>query len=1100
MDIAQWLTSCGLGAYTASFLDNHIEFEDLPSLTMDDLKEIGVASLGHRRRLLSAIGSLQQTQPHAAHLSAQQSYQTAGERRHVTVLFADIAGFSTLSNELDSEYVHALLSAFFEQVDRIISDFGGRIDKHIGDCAMAVFGAPIAHSDDVRRAVASALAIHKVMDQVSGAFGRPIAAHVGVASGEVVASHTGSSRYAEYTVTGESVNLASRLTGLAKPGETIASADIINTLADAVEADFGGQQLVKGFAAPVEVWRVRDLKQIEDAQPMLVGRDAEVAQCETALRATLDGQGSTIYIRGEPGIGKSSLAGEIRRRAERLGLAVVRARVYDFGTGLDRDPLCMLALALLGTGPEPESMCQALEACAADRQFKDEERLALKDLVGLSHSADERRLLDAMRSDARLAARNRALTGLAAAAARAAPLLIIAEDIHWADELTLHGLAALARVSCRDTPITTLMISRIEGDPLATLQLSMGRPPDLTIELNLLSERDARELAERLLNSADGLINEFVTRAGGNPLFLVQLIRHANAGGLASAIPGSIRSLVSAEIDRLQDADKKAVQAAAVLGNQFSLGALRHMLARPNWEPRALIENRLVVAEQGAFQFAHALIRDGAYASILNADRRRLHAAAAEWFAGRDSVLRAEHLARAEDPTALAAYLAATEELVAQYRVEQALTLLERAGDIAREFGDRFAVTLRQGDLYTELGRSAEAIAAYDQALETAPDEQATAAAKLGKAGALRLIDRNHEALALLADAEPTFSTACRFADLSRLTHLRGNLHFPLGNTAACQAAHERALDYAERCGSVELKARALGGLGDAAYADGRFVTARRRFSECMALARKHGFGRIEVAIAPMLASIGNNAEISLAEAERAIAMAAAAHQTRAELTGHHVAMGLNIVSARPEAVEVHFERAQEIVRQVGARRSAALNIGWMAEAYRQMGHRGRALTLSEEAIAIARESGMSYVGAMVLGLRALSVHDDFELRREALSEGERSLTKASVAHNALWFYAYAIESCLLAGDWKEARRFSNCFSASFAVETIQAIDFLAERGQLLAALGETGPSEPLMHALRRCRKAGRGLGYVLFLRLLDQALYPTDVSGSAPR
>jgi hypothetical protein len=142
----------------------------------------------------------------------------------------------------------------------------------------------------------------------------------------------------------------------------------------------------------------------------------------------------------------------------------------------------------------------------------------------------------------------------------------------------------------------------------------------------------------------------------------------------------------------------------------------------------------------------------------------------------------------------------------------------------------------------------------------------------------------------------------------------------------------------------------------------------------------------------------------------------------------------------------------------------------------------------------------MSYVGSMVLGLRALSVHDDFELRREALSEGERSLTKASVAHNALWFYAYAIESCLLAGDWKEARRFSNCFSASFAVETIQAIDFLAERGQLLAALGETGPSEPLMHALRRCRKAGRGLGYVLFLRLLDQALYPTDVSGSAPR
>jgi class 3 adenylate cyclase len=134
------------------------------------------------------------------------------------VLFADIAGFTTLSNELDAEHVHVLLSVFFEQVDRIISDFGGRIDKHIGDCAMVVFVAPLAHSDDVHRAVAAALAIHGAMDHVSRSMDRKIAAHVGIASGEVVASRTGSSRYTEFTVTGETVNLASRLTGLASSG------------------------------------------------------------------------------------------------------------------------------------------------------------------------------------------------------------------------------------------------------------------------------------------------------------------------------------------------------------------------------------------------------------------------------------------------------------------------------------------------------------------------------------------------------------------------------------------------------------------------------------------------------------------------------------------------------------------------------------------------------------------------------------------------------------------------------------------------------------------------------------------------------------------
>ena len=204
MEIAEWLASLDLGDYAQDFCDNHIVIEDLSSLTMDDLKEIGVVSVGHRRRILSAAASIQKTQHHSVNQTGPQSDKLSGERRQVTVLFADIAGFTVLSNELDAEHIHALLSAFFEQVDRIISDFGGRIDKHIGDCAMAVFGAPLAHSDDVRRAVASALAIHAAMDQVSQFMHREITAHVGIASGEVVASHTGSLQYTEYTVTGES--------------------------------------------------------------------------------------------------------------------------------------------------------------------------------------------------------------------------------------------------------------------------------------------------------------------------------------------------------------------------------------------------------------------------------------------------------------------------------------------------------------------------------------------------------------------------------------------------------------------------------------------------------------------------------------------------------------------------------------------------------------------------------------------------------------------------------------------------------------------------------------------------------------------------------
>jgi class 3 adenylate cyclase len=219
MDITEWLASLGLGTYAQAFRNNHIESETLTSLTMDDLKEMGVASVGHRRRILHAIGSLENATTRPLKPAASAATQLEAERRQVTVLFADIAGFTALSNELDAEHVHALLSVFFEQVDRIISDFGGRIDKHIGDCAMAVFGAPVAHSNDVRRAVASALAIHAAMEQISAAAGRAIASHVGVASGEVVASHTGSSRYNEYTVTGEPLILRRASPALPDPAK-----------------------------------------------------------------------------------------------------------------------------------------------------------------------------------------------------------------------------------------------------------------------------------------------------------------------------------------------------------------------------------------------------------------------------------------------------------------------------------------------------------------------------------------------------------------------------------------------------------------------------------------------------------------------------------------------------------------------------------------------------------------------------------------------------------------------------------------------------------------------------------------------------------------
>jgi hypothetical protein len=434
---------------------------------------------------------------------------------------------------------------------------------------MAVFGAPIAHGDDVRRTVAAALAIHAAMQQVSEAVGRAIRAHVGIASGEVVASSTGSTHYAEYTVIDESVNLASRLTGVARGGEIIASTDIVTALAEAVDAEFAGAQPIKGYAAPVDTWRVRGLKDTADRHRPLVGCNMEIAQCVAALNAARDGDtGAILYIRGEAGIGKSSLAAEALRRAERLGFTGLRTAVFDFGAGINRDPLRVLALALLGSVAASPAPLEALATFAAEMTLAETDVLALKDLVGLPLSPDEHRGLDAMDPAARLTGRGEALAGLAIAAAGRNPLFVAFEDVHWAD-VVLRGLAMMARAACSASRTVIAITSRVEADPIAVLQPLVSGSSLVLIELGQLPDQEARLLAASFFDAANPLIEQCVARAGGNPLFLEQLIRHASTGGLTSAVPGSIRSVVTAQVDRLGASEKSALQAAAVLGEQF---------------------------------------------------------------------------------------------------------------------------------------------------------------------------------------------------------------------------------------------------------------------------------------------------------------------------------------------------------------------------------------------------------------------------------------------------------------------------------------------------------------------------------------------------
>ncbi len=356
-EIKAWLEDLDLAKYTSTFVENEIDFAVLRHLDDGDIRELGLP-LGPRKKLLAAIEDLKLSGPDASPSQTSQvpdSLSTGeGEHRQVTVLFADLSGFTTLSSELGAEATHTLLNRYFEAVDGVVERFGGSVDKHIGDNVMAVFGAPIAHTDDPQRAVRAAIDIHQAMAGISEAAGRPLQVHIGIASGQVVASGTGSDAHREYTVTGNSVNLASRLQDMAAPGETYISDAVQRAVGELVSSEAMDEVAIKGLDRPVRVWRMHGLGTSldETGQRIFVGRRSELAQLTGVLSACREtGSGQTVYLRGEAGIGKSRLVEEFRRTAGQQGFACHTSLVLDFGVGKDQDAIRTLVRSLLGIPP-----------------------------------------------------------------------------------------------------------------------------------------------------------------------------------------------------------------------------------------------------------------------------------------------------------------------------------------------------------------------------------------------------------------------------------------------------------------------------------------------------------------------------------------------------------------------------------------------------------------------------------------------------------------------------------------------------------------------------------------------------------------------------
>jgi class 3 adenylate cyclase/tetratricopeptide (TPR) repeat protein len=1040
-------------------------------------------------RFCPACGSAAPEAPGAA---AEQ-----GERRHATVMFSDLSGYTALNEALDPEEVEAVMGRIKGEATAIVERHGGTVNQFVGDEIMAIFGVPLARRDDARSAVSAAFALHRAVDAFVATLAPPRARalmmHTGINSGLVVARKS-DARAGNFTLTGDAVNIAARLRGLAAPGEIVVSADTWRQVADFFDGDEGVATEVKGKELPLVGVRVRAERQAPDAAGgALVGRDEELRDFRAVAEACAERKRSrVVVVRGDPGVGKSRLVAEFVASARALGFACHAAAVLDFGAETGRDAIRSLARSLLGVGDTADEQArrEALAQAHAARPIAAERRLFLHDLLDVAPPVELRTLAAAMSTAARAKGSLDALCELAAAASSAGPLLLVVEDIHWADAWTLERLAALAVLAARQ-PLLLVMTTRFAGDPSAgAWRTTLHGAPLIGIDLGPLNGDESLQLAAQASTMTPALLASCVERAEGNPLFLLQLL--LNAGQTAqSSLPGSIQALVHTRMDRLAPRDKLALQAAAVFGQRFTVEALRHLIEEPAYDGALLIENFLVRADGSELMFCHALIRDGAYGSLLHKRRRALHARAAEWFLSRDLVLAAEHFDRADDPRAAAAYLAASDAVASQYRHAVALELAERGLALATEQATRFALLMARGRLLVELGRSGDAIEASRGALAVAANAGERAQALVATAAGMRLTDRIAEGLAALDEAEPLAAAASRSLDLSRLHHLRGNLLFPLGRHQECLREHGLARDHARAAASLEAEAAAIGGLGDAYYLQGRMRSANQQFRECVALARAQGFGRLEVANLPMIGWSSlhlNEIASGAAVGHEAIELALRASQRRAEVMARTLVGWVDSAIRDRKDAEQQNATTLELIRSVGVKRFEAQLLALTALLALRRGERGLALKDAEEALAICRVHGMGHIGPWAYGVRAL-VETDPVARVRFLDEGERQLALGCVSHNHVQLRELAIEALLEIGDWNGVD--ANCarIRAYTADEPLPMSEFVIARGTALARFGRGDRSDALHESLIGLQVEGTDAELNTFLPAIASAL-----------
>ena len=1015
----------------------------------------------------------------------------AGQRRSVTVLFTDLTGYTQLSEQTDSEDLYDMVQQYIRLLLHDVYKYEGIVDKLTGDGLMALFGAPIAHENNAERAVRAALDMQADVAQLSREMKEKIGVElnmrVGLHSGSVVVGGVGSNLLMNYTAIGDTVNLARRIEEAAEPGAVLISDSVFRQTRALFDCQQANILNAKGITHPITAYRVLGVKAtpgalrgLEGLRAPMIGRDAELAQLQRALSGLLNRkQGQFVLVTGEAGLGKSRLTAEFRLSLSGYPLRVLTGQSLAYRRSVSYWVFLDLLYGYLGVAPNTpplqvrerlvQNMYQALGSQAAEALPFFEQLLSLpySDL----QAAERLRYLDAgqLRQQIFLAVRD-----LLLAEARKRPLLIILEDLHWADAASLELLVYLLE-SLRQAPVFILGISRqVLPGPMTKAvewgQQNLGERCCL-IPLQKLSLDESERLLFLLLTMPslpEKLREQILQKSAGIPFYLEEILRMLidegviqhmegqwqlvpSADAASLGVPETLQGLILARFDRLDSAQRRVLQVASVIGKDFGLPVLNTVLGALDaydTQPAlaSLVEREFIQPRpedpDNEYTFRHILMSDAIYSTLLRRERSHLHGQVgdaietlyADRLEGQIELL-ANHyrwspqLDRALHYLILSGQKAARNNVNEQARVhyEAALELLPQVAHLPAQ---ALQVEMGLGDALVFAGEYPAARQHYQAGLDAIAgkdarlygDERSTLFRKIAKT-----FERQgdyDQALAHLAKAQEALDCAPLPLpeERAQVWNDIGLIHFRRGNFPEAQQLLQQALDLVEGSAAFDTVASIYNRLGGVAYNQGDWDRAAGYLRKSIAIRESiHDV----VGLASSFSNLGY-LEIEMGEFDNALE---------------------------------NLTRSYELKTRLGQAEGIAVtlnNLGWLRILRGELGEAGQAI---DQALELARQIGyssllwqlMKNTGELRLAAR------EWEPAHQALCEVAAALQELGAQDQLLDTYRLLGEAALGAGDLPAAKEWAckalalveGLGSETEALSTVQRGEFRRFLGML---------------------------------------------------